>query len=60
MCSLKKAVPASSCCDLGLMELSSFHPACQKKSCLMAVQSPKLKNRTLSAIVIQQRLQLAN
>jgi hypothetical protein len=48
------------CCDLGVMELSSFQPACQKKSCLMAVQSPKLKNRTLSAVVIQQRLQLAN
>ncbi len=48
------------CCDLGVMELSSFQPARQKKSCLMAVQSPKLKIRTLSAIVIQQRLQLAN
>jgi hypothetical protein len=56
----KKVVPASSCCDLGVMELSSFQPACQKKSCFMAVQTPKLKNRTLSAIVIQQRLQLAN
>jgi hypothetical protein len=42
------------------MELSSLQPAYEKKSYLMAGQTPKLKNRTLGAIVIQQRLQFAN
>jgi hypothetical protein len=45
---------------LGVMDLSSLQPACKKKSYLMAGQTPKLKNRTLDAIVIQQRLQFAN